>query len=382
MWKSAGKGSLEEIGPNFPWHNICIQFAQPETRTDSVSETRMILLLGASGFIGRTFAGELRRRGHSFIPLTRRAFDYSRFDFLFDYLRTMRPIFLINAAGYFGSGADAPGAGEREKMMAANAILPQMIARICSLTKTPWAHVSSGDIFSGGKIVERETERVEPDLGRAGLREIFEKDPGMFRGFTEVDEPNFTFRNSPCNFFSGAKALAEEAIREIGQSYIWRVRMPFNERDEPCNLLVRLPQQPVIYDHINSISHVNDFVKAALDLWESRAPYGTYNITNPGFITNRQLAEGLQRAAKSVRLKLRPPEEDPARYGTAAPNSNCILDASKLLKTGVRLRPASDALKDALEKLRLASAPARGPTAPPLQPPSTGPATNPPVSGA
>ena len=27
-------------------------------------------------------------------PLTRRAFDYTRFDFLFDYLRTMRPQFL------------------------------------------------------------------------------------------------------------------------------------------------------------------------------------------------------------------------------------------------------------------------------------------------
>ena len=54
----------------------------------------MILLLGASGYIGRAFASELRRRGHSFIPLTRRAFDYTRFDFLFDYLRTMRPVLL------------------------------------------------------------------------------------------------------------------------------------------------------------------------------------------------------------------------------------------------------------------------------------------------
>ena len=60
----------------------------------------MILLLGASGYIGRTFASELRRRGHSFIPLTRQAFDYYRFDFLFDYLRTMKPVFLINAASF------------------------------------------------------------------------------------------------------------------------------------------------------------------------------------------------------------------------------------------------------------------------------------------
>ena len=68
----------------------------------------MILLLGASGFIGRAFASELRRRGHSFIPLTRRAFDYSRFDFLFDYVRTMKPVFLINAASYSGTPMGAP----------------------------------------------------------------------------------------------------------------------------------------------------------------------------------------------------------------------------------------------------------------------------------
>jgi nucleoside-diphosphate-sugar epimerase len=33
----------------------------------------MILLLGASGYIGRAFANELRRRGDRFIPLTRKA---------------------------------------------------------------------------------------------------------------------------------------------------------------------------------------------------------------------------------------------------------------------------------------------------------------------
>ena len=63
----------------------------------------MILLLGASGYYGRAFASELRRRGQSFIPLTRKTFDYTRFDFLFDYLRRTKPVFLINAANYVGN---------------------------------------------------------------------------------------------------------------------------------------------------------------------------------------------------------------------------------------------------------------------------------------
>ena len=40
----------------------------------------MILLLGATGYVGQAFASELRRRGHSFIPLTRKAIDYTRFE--------------------------------------------------------------------------------------------------------------------------------------------------------------------------------------------------------------------------------------------------------------------------------------------------------------
>src|SRR5208283_3409136 len=175
----------------------------------------MILLLGASGFIGRAFASELRRRGHSFIPLTRRAFDYTRFDFLFDYLRTMRPAFVVNAACYTGTGARRVTEAEREKMMAANAILPQMIARVCLMTKTPWGHLSSGSIYNGAKVTEEGQTRVERDLGRPGVRERFEKQPQLFSGFNELDEPNFSFRHPPSSFLSGTKALAEEAIRDI-----------------------------------------------------------------------------------------------------------------------------------------------------------------------
>jgi dTDP-4-dehydrorhamnose reductase len=324
----------------------------------------MILLLGASGYIGRTFASELRRRGHLFIPLTRRAFDYSRFDFLFDYVRTMKPDFLINAASYAVHGLDSALRGEREKMMTANAILPQVVARVAGLTKTPWGHVSSGDIYSGAKVLEDGTFREAKDLAEPDLQRLYEKEPARFHGYTEADEPNFSFRSWPSNFYSGTKALGEEAIREIGQSYIWRPRRPFNDRNEPCNWLVQLQQQATVYDHINSISHLEDFVKAALDLWEIRAPFGTYNITNPGAISTRELVEGLKHIARvPSRFKFGPPEEDPGRISSLAPQSNCILDVTKLLKTGVKIRPVAEAVKDSLEKMRLALRPAKTPGA-------------------
>jgi dTDP-4-dehydrorhamnose reductase len=311
----------------------------------------MILLLGASGYIGRTFASELRRRGHSFIPLTRHAFDYTRFDFLFDYLRTMRPGFVVNAASYGGNGAGRVSEGEREKIMAANAILPQMIARVCLMTKTPWGHVSSGSIYTGAKVLRGDTLEIEKNLGRADVLELFEAHPERFFGFTETDEPNFSFRAEPCNFYSGTRALAEEAIRDIGQSYIWRIRQPFNERQEPCNWLSRLQRKNEVPDCINSFSHLEDCVKACLDLWEMQAPFGIYNVTNPGAMTTRHSAEEMQRILKVGPRVFSAEEHEAAKE----PQSNCILDTSKLAKTGVKLRPLAEALEDCLDRLRVTS---------------------------
>jgi dTDP-4-dehydrorhamnose reductase len=305
----------------------------------------MILLLGASGYFGRAFASELRRRGHSFIPLTRQAFDYTRFDFLFDYLRTVRPAFVINAAGYCGDDSNAPEDIAREKAMSANALLPQMIARVCLMTKIPWGHVSSGSIYKGVKVLENNRWRVEKDVTRRELVQEYSQSPDRFQGFTEIDEPNFSFRFPPCDFYNGTKALAEEAIREIGQSYIWRMREPFNERNEPCNLLGRLDYSGL--SGLNSLSHLEDCVRACLDLREYRAPFGIYNVVNPGAIDVGVISQQLQRRRKLTRFASTPIISQRATRNSP---TNCVLDASKLLKAGVKIRPLDEAIEDSLDR--------------------------------
>jgi dTDP-4-dehydrorhamnose reductase len=310
----------------------------------------MILLLGASGYFGRAFAGELRRRGQSFIPLTRRVFDYTRFDFLFDYLRRTKPVFLINAANYCGQPDETGGNTEREQAMSANALLPQMIARVCLMAKTPWGHVSSGSIYAGGKVIDEGHERLEKDLSKPEIRRLFAAHPERFRGFSENDEANFSFRHPPCSFYSGTKALAEEAIHEVGQGYcyIWRLRLPFNERDEPCNLLCQQPES--VDDAINSLSHLEDCVRACLDLWETSAPFGSYNVTNPGAVAVREIIQRIPRATQAHGTG----GERSAAFPAKTPRSNCILDVSKLLQHGVKIRPVHEALEESLAGLRAA----------------------------
>jgi len=62
----------------------------------------MILLLGATGYIGAAFARHLTERGHAFKSLSRKELDYTRFEVLLGFLREQKPDFLINVAGFTG----------------------------------------------------------------------------------------------------------------------------------------------------------------------------------------------------------------------------------------------------------------------------------------
>jgi dTDP-4-dehydrorhamnose reductase len=311
----------------------------------------MILLLGATGYIGQAFARELRRRGEAFIPLSRSAFDYSNFDLLFDYVRKIEPEFVINAVGYAGNPTDAASELDRLEALQANTLLPETVARVCVMTNTSWGHISSGSIYTGAKVRDNGETRLVKDLARLEVRRRFQEHPEDFLGFKETDEPNFSFRHPPCGFYNGTKALAEETIRKHGQNYIWRLRMPFNEQDEPSNWLSQLQHSPRLYDAVNSLSHLEDCVRACFELWERRAPFGVYNVTNPGAVITRDVVEMIQRILKPQRQFRWCREDDEFGSDAAkAPRSNCILDVSKLLKTGVAMRPITAALEDSLER--------------------------------
>src|ERR1017187_5221 len=311
----------------------------------------MIILLGASGYVGQSFSRELLKRGCDFIPLSRKAVDYTDFGALFDCIRKMNPVFVINAAGYVGKPNVDACELTREETLLADTLLPQTIARACLITNTPWGHVSSGCIYSGAKIVHGGGKTIERKINQPELQRLFAEHPGKFSGFTELDEPNFSFRYAPCNFYSGAKALAEEAIQDAGRGYIWRPGMPFNERDEPRNFLWKVQHYDRVYDGVNSISHLEDFARACLDLWERQAPFGIYNVTNPGAVSTRQVVQMIQRILKPERFfEFWKDDEEFYRFGAQTPRSNCVLDVSKLLATGVNMRPVEEALEDSLRQ--------------------------------
>ena len=212
--------------------------------------------------------------------------------------------------------------------------------------------VSSGCIYTGAKVLrECGTWAVEDRLTEPLISELLEKRSNRVKGFSEEDQPNFSFTRNNCSFYSGTKALAEEAIAGFPGAYAWRLRIPFDEKENPRNYLSKVQNYQKVYNNWNSITHRGDFASASLDLWQKNCPSGTYNITNPGYISTREIVGKIQ---DFLQKKWVPEywlnDDEFYRFGALTPRSNCILDSSKLLNASVKMRSVDEALEDALSK--------------------------------
>ena len=311
----------------------------------------MIFLLGASGYVGKEFERVLSVRGINFKSLRRQQIDYTSERQLKAYLATHRPDFIINAAGFTGKPNVDACELQKEETMKGNVDFPKMLAQVCHELGIPWGHVSSGCIFSGCLVEQDGKWIAEKNMNQDYIRKIALTEPNRLKGFDESFPPNFCFNDGPCSYYSGTKALGEEAIKGIGSHYVWRLRIPFNEINNPRNYLTKIQTYAKVYDNLNSLSHLEDFVNACIDCWIKHVPYGTYNVTNPGFVSTRQVVESIKKILKPSReFIFWESDEEFYRLGAKALRSNCILDSNKLLQAGVTMRSVNQAIKESLNK--------------------------------
>lgn len=309
-----------------------------------------VVLLGARGYVGRAFENHLREEGAQVVVLSRSEVDYSQFPVLLQFLNENRPDFLINCAGYTGKPNVDACETARAETLAGNALLPQTVGHACAAAGVSWGHVSSGCIYNGAHVWRAGRWETAKDLTRPELWHLAMKEPNQVKGFKETDAPNFSFRDPPCSFYSGSKALGEETLKGLPGTYIWRLRIPFDQVDNPRNYITKLLRYPRLYNNLNSLSHLGDFAAACYALHKKEAPFGIYNVTNPGFVSTEEVVSLIQE-------QLHPAKEfkffanDDEFYTTAAktPRSNCILDTQKLLAQGIEMRPVREALTCALQ---------------------------------
>ena len=279
----------------------------------------MILLLGGNGYVGHAFQRLFKQNNVEFRTISRADYNYADRDTLISLIRETQPEFLINSAGYTGKpNVDACEIYKADCLLG-NAVLPAIIREACEATKLAWGHVSSGCIYTGRNA------------------------DGS--GFKEIDAPNFCFRTNNCSFYSGCKAIGEEALADADNIFLWRLRIPFNHLDGPRNYLSKLINYDRLLDAENSISHLDEFAACCWASWQQRIPFGTYNVTNTGSVTARQVVELIKKELRLEReFSFFESEDQFMQIAAKTPRSNCVMDNSKLTDAGIEISSVEDAI--------------------------------------
>jgi dTDP-4-dehydrorhamnose reductase len=226
----------------------------------ALGATRPLLITGATGTLGRSFARLCEVRGLSYRLLTRRQMDIADRDSVERALSEHEPWAIVNAAGYVRVD-DAER--EPERCFRENTDGPGLLASVCAEQGTALLSFSSDLVFDGTK-----------------------QSP-----YLEDDAP------SPLNVYGQSKAEAEARILAAHPSaLVVRTSAFFGPWDEHNFVIVALRTLAAgrafvaASDATFSPTYVPDLVHACLDLLID-GERGLWHIANSGAITWAELAK-------------------------------------------------------------------------------------------
>ncbi|TSA36205.1 MAG: NAD-dependent epimerase/dehydratase family protein [Verrucomicrobiaceae bacterium] len=288
--------------------------------------TAMIVLFGASGYVGSAIADRLRGDGLDFLAPSHRELDLTSREALTDWLvRIGKPEFAINAVGFTGRPNIDGTEVEKWHTLRANTVVPGVLAEVLGSEGIRWGHVSSGCIYNG----------CRPDGS----------------GFTEEDEPEFAISDPRAGWYARTKWMAEKLISGLPGVLIWRLRIPFDACDNERNYLTKLMRYDRLLEVRNSISQLREFASVAVRSLRTGIPDGTYNATNPGSILTSEVAAALEkRGICRRRFDYFRGEQEFLSYPGRVFRASCVLDSSKLERCGVGMPDVHDSLDRTLRE--------------------------------
>jgi UDP-glucose 4,6-dehydratase len=279
----------------------------------------MIILFGSNGYIGSEFKKQLEELKLPFFQWPN-AHKTTFKDLEKWYDEAGYPLIgaAINAAGYTGKPNVDACELNKEDTLHGNVIWPQILTDWCALNDIPLGHVSSGCIYQGRR------EDGKP--------------------FIEEDDPNFTWTKNNGSFYSGTKAIAETIVGKWEKSYIWRLRIPFEEFDNSRNYISKILKYQLLLDAENSVSNKQEFVSACIQTLNKKVPYGIYNVTNGGYITTKGITEKFKQTIAKDKIFTFVDEVEFYKNVVKTPRSNCVMSNEKVLSTGIKMRTADEAV--------------------------------------
>jgi hypothetical protein len=127
------------------------------------------------------------------------------------------------------------------------------------------------------------------------------------------------------------------------------LRIPFENTANPRNYLQKVISYQRLLDAENSLSHLGEFVAACVDSFDLSLPFGIYNLTNPGSITTREVVDLIKASGVCTKsFDFFDDESEFMKIAAKTPRSNCVLDSSKAIDHGLKLRPVKNVIDQCL----------------------------------
>ncbi len=282
------------------------------------------MILG-KGFMG-TRIYERLKQSENIKPsiYSRKDLDYTDITTLNEsFLEKPFPDIIINASGYTGRPNVDACELDKEACWDMNTSLPADLQRFCQFAGILFIHISSGCIY-----------------------DEYEKE------FTEDDPPNFGMFSDRSSFYSKTKHAAELLMRDLTDTYIFRIRIPFTCDSTPRNYINKLLGYDTLISLVNSITCVEEFTDMLYRMIDSRdiysIPWGIYNAVNPGPVSAEDVTSIMSDYGF---MNLNWKFIDIDELDTKANRSNCVLSDNKLQSIGYGFKDTTESLKSTLEKL-------------------------------
>lgn len=265
-----------------------------------------ILIFGGGGFIG----SELREL---FPDAIAPKVDIADVLAVRKVLDEEKPDTIINAAGKTGKPNVDWCEDHKMETIRSNVTGPLVLLEECAKRNIYFVHIGSGCIYDGD---------------------------GGGEGFTEEDAPNFTG-----SFYSLTKAMSDQLLKPFPVLQL-RLRMPFDSKPSPRNLLTKLIKYSKVLDAPNSITYMPDFYAALKALMEKKAT-GIFNMVNPGVTSPYAIMEQYKKIVDPTHTFEKITVADLGQVVKAG-RSNCVLSTKKLAEYGITLCPVDEAVQQAL----------------------------------
>ena len=279
---------------------------------------RRVLVLGASGQLGRALRLALGDAGHieyasradldlssSELGTARRWRDYET---------------IVNAAAYTAVDLAETPAG-RADAWAANVTGVAALARIAAEHRITLVHVSSDYVFDGSNV----------------------------RPYGEDDA------FAPLGVYGQTKAAGDAVVATVPRHYIVRTSWVIGDGNNfvrtMASLAARGIDPKVVDDQVGRLTFTDDIARGILHLVERKAPYGTYNLTGAGDMMSwAEVARQVFALTGSDPDRVQAVSTADYFAGVAAPVAprprNSALDLSRITAVGFQPQDARIALRD------------------------------------